>query len=414
MKMIHTVVLALLGGACGFGVARSVRGHAPVAEAPPASANSAVSALPAVVSVPQAFSVALAEEGAQQLPAFHETLRSVTTNTEIERLAQRLLSNQANSASDSLWGLLLARWSQIDPVAMVAFVDGQGGHAALPKMRKMAFEAWGSVDPDGAFAAVRSRAVELRRGALVGMAKRFPERAAQLALKMPDAQFAISSVVRNGELSEETLEHLWTRSIYDGSKKPINEARIDRLVKSDPAAALELSQNGSDVFPAEGTAKTLAKIAREDASSAIELLEEMPASRNRAMAAVRVTGVWAAQDETAALAWARDSLDGPVRGAALVEVAAVVGGRDPYAGLALIEEAGWDGVRKFFEPVTIGNGSGVSMKQNFDQNSAVSVAKTLLYQLFQTDPAAARQFIARADESVQQELGTVLNEQTAE
>ena len=407
MKWVNLTV-AVIAGLCGFALARGLGGNGGLERGKESAASPKLSALPDSIDVPGSFSAALAQRGAAQVPAFYSAVGEVTTSAGMENLARRLLSSQANAASDSLWRLLLARWSEIDPAAMVAFVETEPpGHQQLvPKLQRLAFEAWGGVDPDAAFAAVRDKTKPLRDAALIGMAKRFPARAVELALKMPDAQFSIRPVVKTADLPEETLRSLLARSVYDGSRGAVLNQLIERLVVSDPAAALELSRSGPNYRGTESD--TLGKIARVNHRAAIDLLDTLPLSRARAMSAVRIAGAWSAQDQAAALDWARGSLQGPVRGAALVEVAATVGGRDPLAGLALIEEAGWGKVRNFFEPVTVGEDGNFSTQQNFDGNQTLAVAKSLLAQLSASDPDAAHQFVARADESMREELAKVI------
>ena len=109
---------------------------------------------------------------------------------------------------------------------------------------------------------------------------------------------------------------------------------------------------------------------------------------------------WASEDPASATAWAR-GLAGPVKQAALLEVAAAPGGPDPEAALALVEEAGWEEGANFYRIAENGN---FIPSEASDRPTPVKTASLLLQQLHAMDPAAAQSWILRVPEAVRDEV----------
>ena len=396
--------ILFLAGTAGFGLARGIRSfnQPSLVSAPPIEQRTSLSLTRDANTSTRAFTGALQVQGSDQISELLEALQLAHKNEALRQLARRLLADPTNASSESLWSLLLARWSEIDAKEMMSFVDGLQGHTSIEKLKSLAFEAWGAVDPSGAYEAVRSRSESLRWAALRGMAAADSEQAVAFALKMPNAQFALSDLVKNTVLPEETLSHLLTRSIYDGSREPIQRQMVAQLAKSDPAGAVQAASEAGRTWR-DPIAHAIAEIAQHNVPAAIEQLEALPDSRQRALSSLSLTRTWAAQDSVAALEWVRESLSDQIRQAALLEIAAIAGGQDPLTGLALVEEAGWHDVGNFHDIVNQFE-SGEVRAQSYKQLHSIEVAQSLVRQLSMSDPEAARKFVSHADASVRDML----------
>ncbi len=348
------------------------------------------------------FAIALQDGSSSQLAELFSVVTNVRKSAEMERVAARLLSDEAAASKESIWGIVLARWSSIDAPGMVAFVERQRKNGALVAIEEMAWSAWGAADPQAAFEAVRTRSKLARCAALRGMAQVAPEKVVELVWKMPDAQFCISSVVRDGRVPIERLDELRTRSVYDGSREPVERAKMATLAQSDPAAAIETAKSAGRVWR-DPVAWSFGLVAREFPAEAKEHWEELPDSRARALAGVSIARTLASQNPDDAIRWARESLSEPVRDSALVEIAAVIGGQDPVAGLELIQEVGWGEVGRFYEIAESESGK-VLKGQSHAHSTPIGVAQSLVRQLATSDPEAARAFIEGASDGVREEL----------
>jgi hypothetical protein len=212
---------------------------------------------------------------------------------------------------------------------------------------------------------------------------------------MPDAQmniWVLSDALKT--LPAETVDALLPRALYEGMRIPLRAAQTAGLVEKDPAAALAAVSPslGHDSRP-----QVMGQIAEKDPGKAVELLDTMPSSRSKALASLNLARAWAGQDSAATVTWARRDLNGPVRQAALLEIAAITGGSSPLEALNLVEEAGWNSLGNFG---AVRGGNTIPMEATTFPTPA-NTAGLLLQQLSALDPAGARQFL---DQHVPQEL----------
>jgi hypothetical protein len=333
------------------------------------------------------------------LPGIFRGIQTASASR-IAAMAAELLQDARHARDDTLWALVLARWSQVDPAAMMAFAETHAGEtcATLPAM---AWKAWGATRPEDAFAAVKTQPETLRKAMLQGVAAVDPAKAARLALRLPNAQFAIGAVM--GDLARQDTEAalaLLPLAVYDGAREPIQRAVVEELAKSDPEQALDLARKAGRIWN-DREAEAFAAIARHHPEKARELVESMPSSRAKALSSVAVARTLAADDPETALAWTRTSLKGPVHDAALVEIANATGGGDPVAGLGLLAEAGW---RETGDLYLIREGQ---TADTFGAVATADVAATLLRQWATTDPDEARAWMeAHVPASLQAAIAT--------
>ena len=348
------------------------------------------------------FDQSLGASGAEQISDIFTVVQRAQTADDCRRLAEQLLANESNATSKSLWAVLFARWSQIAPRSMVAFVDGLDASKMKAAIEDTAFFAWGAVDPEACIKAVRLRKPSVRTSALHGVADVDGEKAAELALTMPNAQGALYSVASRVSLPEDALKKYLERSIYDGSRRALQNTAIQELAESDPAAAVAQAEKNGRNF-SDPVAAALSEITRHDPKAAIEQYENLPDSRSRAISAVSIAKTWAATDPEAALEWARSDLTTTSRRMALLEIAAVTGGRDPASSLALFDEIGWENVGDFYDIAWFRNGKYVSQERQAHSQPEKTAAK-LLTQLAADDPKAAILFIASTPDPVARRL----------
>ena len=348
------------------------------------------------------FNQSLRASTAAQISDIFTVVQRAQTAGDCLRLATQLLANGSNATSDSLWAVLFARWSEIAPRSMVAFVDGLGGSKMKEALEETAFFAWGAVDPEACIESVRLRKPSIRTSALYGIADVDGEKAIELALTMPNAQGALYSVASRVSLPEDVAKKYLERSVYDGARMALQKSAIRELAESDPAAAVKQAQKNGRIF-SDPVAAALSEVTRHDPPSAIEQYEKLPESRSRAISAVSIAKTWAATDPEAALAWARSDLRPTIRRMALLEIAAVTGGRDPATSLALFDEIGWENVGDFYEVTWFKKGEYRSPEAH-RYSSPETIAAKLLAQLAEADPEAAIDFIATTPDSVAERL----------
>lgn len=315
------------------------------------------------------------------LPVFFDGVRKASA-AQIADIAANLLTHPQQARDETIWALVLARWAEVDATAMMTFVDAQWHHtcAALPIL---AWQSWGAADPEAAFAAVMTQPEDKRRAMLAGAAAVDPNRAATMALKLPNAQFMVGAAMQQLVRHDaQAALSLLPRAVYDGAREPIQRAVVEELAKSDPDQALAVARQAGRIWD-DREAETLAIIARHHPDKAIELVESMPDSRGKALSSIAVARMLAATDEAMALNWVRASLHSPVRDAALVEIAATTGGADPSAGLALLQEAGWRDGESVYEVEGEGHNSAEAMK----------IGASLLRQWATSDPDGARTWL---------------------
>ncbi len=228
------------------------------------------------------------------------------------------------------------------------------------------------------------------RELIAGMAKRDPQAAANFALQMPDAQFNLLGIAADVAASDpELIAGLLPRAVYDGMRQPLQRAQAAALVTTNPAAALALARKAGNVG-LDPVPHTMRHIAQHDPVKAAGLLAQMPSSRSKALSSVALAKTWGARDGDAATAWARQSLTGPVKQAALLEIAASSGGPDPLAALQLVEEAGWNQEANFHAVADYGT---VGPGEVNERPTPVKTAGLLLQQLSILNPAAAQSFL---------------------
>jgi hypothetical protein len=336
--------------------------------------------------------VTLKENGSRQVPEIIAAVENASA-AELRKLAQGLLKDGSHRGDLTLWGPLLARWAEIDGTGLIAFVQKEVPPANRGWLLAQAWYAWGAADPRAAFAAGGELPPELGKKLVAGMVEKDPRLAVEAALKMPDAQFNILHITKRlGELAPELISGLLPRAVYDGMRFPLQNAQTDQLVKTDPAAAIAAAKKAGAIAW-DPVPPVMTKVARNDPARAAALLTEMPPSRSRALSSLAVAGAWAAQDAPAALAWARKSLTGPVKQAALLEIAAASGGPDPAAALQLVQEAGWTMDGDFHRVADNGH---FSPSETNSRRTSDQTAAMLLKQIAVTDPAAAKQYLEQS------------------
>lgn len=79
---------------------------------------------------------ALGAAGAEQLTKVADLIGKLQTSEDCSRFARSLLRDDAHRNVESLWSLLLARWSEIDTESMLAFVRDAGGKGSHVKCRR--------------------------------------------------------------------------------------------------------------------------------------------------------------------------------------------------------------------------------------------------------------------------------------
>lgn len=356
--------------------------------APPQSASGRAN--PGLIAAPHAKALPVFKEtGSRGVPEMFTALAKATP-ADLRRMALGLLADPRRRRDLGLWGPLLARWSEVDGAGLLLFARREAPPGERPWLEAKSWFAWGAANPLAASAEGRELPVLMARELIAGMAKRDPKAAAAFALQMPDAQFNLFGIAADVAASEpELIATLLPRAVYDGMRQPLLRAQAAALVTTHPAAALALARKagnlGHDPVP-----DTMRHIAQHDPVKAAELLAQMPSSRSKALSSVALAKTWAARDGEAATAWARQSLTGPVKQAALLEIAASSGGPDPHAALQLVEEAGWSQETNFHAIAGYGNTHPSEVR---DRPTPAKTAGLLLQQLALLNPAAAQTFL---------------------
>ena len=289
------------------------------------------------------------------------------------------------------WLPLLARWSEVDGPGMLAFLETHAPPSLREKLLDSAWYAWGAADPDAAFDAGRRLSPGQLHHLLDGVAEADPRKAAEFALRSPDAQFMFPRIAgRIVGTDPQLADKLMKAAVYDGGRYPFQQAKIAQLAASDPTAAIAYARGlgtiGIDPVPA-----TVAKIADLDPARAALEVAAMPSGRSKALSSVELAKTWATRDPDAAIAWVRELDDGPVRHYALVATAATSGHRDPQRALDLVMEAGRTSGGDFFS--IRDSGSLTPYEQRLTPN-ADRTAADLLLRWSRQDPQAARRYLA--------------------
>lgn len=323
------------------------------------------------------------------------TLFNKANAAELRAHALQLLANPAKCRDTSLWMLLLARWSTVDGPGMIKFAETIP-QTERERVAELAWNAWGAAAPAAAAAASQNLPDAKIKALINGMAETDVRLAVKLSQQQPDAQFQLSNIAERIGSEPGLAKELRPGAVYDGSRMMLERAELDALASSDPEAALKLAKSVGNIT-SDPTPTTLAKIAHHDVAKAAELYSELPSNRSKALSAVSLAGTWAAQNQVEALQWVRSTLKGPVRQAALEKMAAVVGGQDPVAGLALLEETGWKPGLDF-STQRIGN---VLMNEGGERQSAKELTQQLITRIAAQDPAAADQWMAKLPPAMQ-------------
>lgn len=309
---------------------------------------------------------------------------------ELEDLAS-LLAKEARGRDLALWIPLLARWSESDGAAMIAFIESKAPASLKDQLLGQAWFAWGASDPDAAFAAARQTLKpELARMLLSGIAETDAHKAVEYLWQLPDAQFSVSAVTpqviaKAPELTEELL----ARAVYDGGRMPLQRAWISELAEKDPDQALSFAQ-GIGSITQDSVAQAIGEIAQHHPEKAAEQLAAMPSNRTKALGAVALAGAWAAQDADKAIAWIRGNTAGPTRHYALVSAASASEKEDPERALDLLQEAGVDPGGNFFHPYQYG----ITPMESFGSPNVHVATVDLLRRLSLSDPEKARRLAA--------------------
>jgi hypothetical protein len=280
--------------------------------------------------------------------------------------------------------VLIAGWAERDGPGLIAHLKSLPPSPEREKWLVQAWKAWGAANATAALDAGGDLPKGQSLALIAGVAEKDVQKAVDFALKQKDAQFMLAGISDKMAQQPGLIEKTLPRAMYDGMRQPLQKAQIQALIKKDPKLALEAARKtgviGHDPVPI-----ALQEIAKQDLSAARELCEEMPSSRTKALSSVALVSSWAGQDAAAALAWTREKLTGPVKQAALCQMAADMGGQNPEAGLQLLEEAGW-AINGDFYAI---RGGTMLMSETRQRPNPQALAKDLLERLRATDPAKA-------------------------
>ncbi|HEY1123833.1 MAG TPA: hypothetical protein VGE67_19600, partial [Haloferula sp.] len=219
--------------------------------------------------------------------------------SEMPELA-KLLASDPRRNDPALWMPLIARWSESDPPGMIGFLQSSAPPPLRDQLLSSAWYAWGAVDPDAAFAAGKELPSKMMKGLLEGIAETNPRKAAEVVTKAPDSQFLVWAIAdRISRDAPDAAEDLMMRAVYDGSRMPLQKAKVDQLAATDPAAAIACARGfgviGQDPVP--GAVEAIAKL---DPAKAVAEVEAMPSSRSKALSTVALVRTWMLQDTEAA------------------------------------------------------------------------------------------------------------------
>ncbi len=384
MRIPLPVWLLPLAVAGGFTVARLTLAW----QEEPAPVATLIPEMPATERAGVIAPVEMKEKGARLVPEMVAATEKASV-PQLRALALGLLKDSRHRGDLTLWGPLLARWAELDGSGLISFVRKGLPAGERSWLEGHAWYAWGAADPHAAAQAGRSLLPETGKKLIAGMVEKDARLAVEAALKMPDAQFNLYGIQdRLSELAPSLATELLPRAVYDGMRQPLQKTRMEHLLKTDPAAALaEAKKTG--VIGHDPVPEVMARVAQNDPVKASALLAEMPSSRSRALSSLALAKAWAAQDAPAALTWVRETLNGPVKQSALLEVAAASGGPDPAAALRLVTEAGWT-LETNFHQVT---GASVIPSEVRARLTPVGTAAGLLKQIAVTDAATARHYL---------------------
>lgn len=385
IRGLRIVGAVALGVAVGF----ATRSHLHQPSAPdPSPSDSSQSRKVSDRGISRAQSRVLSRIDAQQVTEAIALLSTMTTAEECRQFANQLLNDPENSDSETLWNILMARWSEIDPKGMIDFSEKQPGHL----LRNLAWEAWAATDPDLLATKVVSMGPPNSIAVLKGIASRDPDLALELCFKTPGANVWALMSKTEGFTPEAIRKHL-QKAAYNGMRNPMIDHLARNLARENPKKALEfLNEKGRSW--SDPAAQLFAQVAREDPAKAVILLKDQPTSRSKAISTVQIAKNWASTDPEASLKWARSQTSAQVRDTSLVAIASVIGGEDPDQALALLDEVGWKDVGLFYSVGKIRH-DGFYHDQIEEHDVAMThrVGRSLLENLAMQDPEAARKYI---------------------
>ena len=382
------ILIAIFGIALGFGTNLLLK----AGKAPPAAEQ--VSSSTRTLRDPsrsREISQVLTKPDSQQVTRAFTLVNGFSEPSECLNFASRLLDDPENKDSETLWCLVLARWSELDPQGMIDFVEGQPDS----RLRLLAWETWAATDPDLLATKVTSMGPPKSVSVLKGIASQNPDLALEAAFESPDTNSLIWPMFRSSTgFKVETIKRLLQSAAYDGTRNPMMENLTDTLAQRDPKEALSFVQKKGRNW-SDPSAKLFAKLAHKNPKQAVDLLGKQPSSRSKAISTVQVAKTWAAQDPEAALAWTRSQSSSQIRDSSLVAIASVIGGEDPDQGLALLDEVGWKDVGLFYAVGTV-QPKGKLHDQIEEHDIAMThrVGRSLLETLAQQDPEAAKKYIS--------------------
>jgi hypothetical protein len=335
---------------------------------------------------------ALTRRGSEAVPELFAVLQRASA-ADLRGMAMNLLTDPARRRDFGLWGPLLARWAETDGPGLIDFVSREAPPSERAWLESKAWFSWGAARPAAAAAAARELPAALAADLIRGMAETDAAAAAGLALQLPGAAENLYDIAAKvAQSSPELIADLLPRLTYESMRQPLRQAQASALAVTNPSAALALARQsgnlGHDPVPV-----TMKQIARQDPARAAELFAQMPSSRSKALSAAVIAKTWAGDDSAAAAAWARGSLTGSVRQAALLEIAAVSGGPDPLTALRIVEEAGWQPEPDFY---AVSDGGPRPAAEARSRPAAERTAGLLLQQLAALDPGGARRWLEQS------------------
>ena len=303
-------------------------------------------------------------------------------------LAKKLMSDPRRS-DPTMWGPLLARWSEQDGAGMMDFLQNDVPSSQREKLLELGWFAWGASDPDAAFAVGKTSPISLARQLLIGIAESDPRKAAEYVMQMPDSQmlrYYITHKIVEG--APDLVDGMVASAVYDGGRIGFERAKIDLLAANSPTEAVDYARGLGNLF-ADPVLMAIECVARLDPEQALVQIEKMPSSRTKAISSVSLAKFWAAKDPQAAVDWIHDSLEGPVRHYALIATAEVLGADDPGRGLDLVFEAGLEPAVNFYDV----HGSSVISAESQTIPNPQKTAISLFRRYSQADPEGAKRYL---------------------
>ena len=335
----------------------------------------------------------LNQKGAIQIESTLSFVNQLDSSNACLAFASQLNADSKNRHSKSLWSIILARWSLLDPEGMLIFLDEESKAGRGTHMEGLAWQAWGANDPRGAFAQIHRIDGELPKELFKGIAQVDPDLAIELAFQATDAGNLVEIVLETGsQFSDETLDRLKELSNLSAITWDLNRVLQRQGINGDPAHDLGIFRAHRNHFGR--SAPFYEDLAKKAPLEAVALLEQDPQSQDRANSTVAVAKNWALSDPDASIAWARQLESPQVRTNSLVAIASVIGGEDPMRGLALIQEVGWADTHVFLKIKPVSEGKVQRGSSSFADNlRTFNVASSAFQSLAASDPSAARLFL---------------------